>query len=50
MGNPQTLGRIAKTKCRINIEEIKEDKYNISCLLRMGAVILNREIISVIEH
>lgn len=50
MGDPQELGRIVKTKCKINIETLDNQYYNISCLMRMGAVILNRNIISVIEH
>lgn len=49
MGVPSTLGRICKSNFKINIDR-KEDQYHISCLVRMGAVILNRDVISVIEH
>jgi len=49
MGESTILGVIAKTQFNVNIEII-EDKYNISCLLRIGSAILNRNIISIIEH
>lgn len=49
IGEPEVVGRVVKTDWQISRER-KEDKWNISCLLRMGAVILNRDLISVIEH
>lgn len=49
MGPANILGKIARSQPQIQIEK-KQDVYNISCLFRMGIVILNRDIISVVEH
>ena len=49
LGDPNMIGRLAKTiGCQIEIEN-KGDMFDVSCLLRMGCVILNRSLISVIE-
>lgn len=47
--NPSILGKVIKTNYTVNIKKLG-DNMNISCLLRIGAVILNRDVISVIEH
>jgi len=49
MGRPNLLGRFCKTDFAISVD-IQDKQYDISCLVRMAAVILNRDIISVIEH
>lgn len=49
MGPTSVLGKITKSSANIQIEE-NDNHFNISYLYRLGAVILNRNLISVIEH
>jgi hypothetical protein len=49
MGASNILGKVAKSQPKIKIEK-RQDVYNISCLFRIGIVILNRDVISVVEH
>lgn len=49
VGPANILGKVARSHPKIKIEK-RQDLYDISCLFRIGIVILNRDVISVIEH